>query len=109
MSGEPDARADPGSDERVLKLREGEIATRTFDDEAIVLDLRLSTYLSTNPAGTVLWRELERGATRARLIQALLEEFEVSAERAAADVDAFVNDCSQRNLLDEGAPHGGGD
>lgn len=99
MSG--DQQGAPESEERVLRLRQDGIATRKFDDEAIVLDLRVSTYLSTNPSGTVLWRELERGATRARLVEALLETFDVSEQRAAKDVDAFIHDCQSRRLLDD--------
>jgi hypothetical protein len=80
------------------------VAARGFEDETVILDLRSSTYFSTNATGTVLWRELERGTTRAQLIRALLNEFEVGEERAAADVDAFVAACRQRGLLAEDPP-----
>ena len=49
------------------------------------------------------WRELEQGTTRSRLIGALLERFEVTEDRAAADVDAFLEDCERRSLLAEEA------
>ncbi len=91
-------------DEPHLKLRIADVASRAIKDETIVLDLRSSTYLSTNPAGTVLWHELEAGTTRSRLVRALLEEFEVSEEQAAADVDAFLEDCQRRGLLEEDPP-----
>jgi hypothetical protein len=81
-----------------LELRT-DVAAREFDDGAIMLDVRSSTYLSTNPAGAVLWRELAQGTTRAQLIDALLAEFDVDAERAGADVDAFIADCGRRELL----------
>lgn len=86
-------------EEPVLRLRDRDVAARGFSDEMVVLDLRTSTYLSTNAAGTVLWRCLEQGATRTELIAALLDEFDVDAERAAGDVDAFVSECRQRGLL----------
>jgi hypothetical protein len=101
MTNEGGDRAPAGGDEPVLKLRQDDLAARGFDEETIVLDLRGSNYLSTNPAGTVLWRELEKGATRERLIQALLDEFEITEKRAAADVDAFIDDCRRRGLLSE--------
>jgi hypothetical protein len=93
-SPDPQPAAEPQ-----LKLRGGDVAARAFKDETIVLDLRSSMYLSTNPAGTVLWRRLEQGATRAELIAALLDEFEVDAGRASTDVDAFLADCRRRDLL----------
>lgn len=84
-----------------FRLRSDAVAARSFGEETIVLDLRDSLYLSANPAGTVLWRRLETGATRSELVAALLSEFEVERERAAADVDAFLTDCRRRELLDE--------
>jgi Coenzyme PQQ synthesis protein D (PqqD) len=86
--------------EPTLKLRAADLAARGFEDETIVLDLRSSTYLSTNASASVLWRELEQGATRARLIEALLEEFDVNEKRAGDDVDAFLEDCRRRDLLE---------
>lgn len=86
-----------------LQLRRQDVAARSFNDETIVLDMRSSSYLSTNSAGTVLWRELERGTTRSALIGALLEQFEVTQVQAAADVDAFLADCARRGLLAEDA------
>ena len=88
-----------GTPERRFKLRATDVAARSFKDETVVLDLRSSTYLSTNPSGTLLWRELERGTTRSALVRALLEEFEVSEQRAASDVDACLADCERRGLL----------
>jgi hypothetical protein len=67
----------------------------------VMLDLRNSTYLSTNPAGTILWEELERGSTRSRLIARLAGEFDLTAERAGADVDALLADLRRRDLLAE--------
>lgn len=66
-----------------------------------MLDLRNSMYLSTNPAGSVLWRRLEQGTSRSELVDALVAEFEIPPERAAQDVDAFLADCRQRQLLEE--------
>jgi hypothetical protein len=94
----------PAPEDPHLILRTAEVASRGLEDETIVLDLRSSTYLATNAAGTILWRELEQGTTRSRLVGALIEEFEVSVERAGADVDAFLEDCRNRGLLAEDPP-----
>lgn len=85
--------------EPTLKLRDQDVAARGLADETVVLDLRSSIYLATNAAGTVLWRRLQEGATRTQLVEALLEEFDVAPERAAADVDDFVSECRRRGLL----------
>lgn len=97
---DPDHQGDSHPEPR-LRLRETDVASRGFQDETIILDLRSSNYLTTNPAGTVLWRCLERGTTRSEMVSALLEEFEVDDERAARDVDAFLDDCRRRGLLSD--------
>ena len=98
-----------GSDEAndpVLKLREGEVVWRDFGGETVLLDLRTSRYLTTNASATLLWRRLEAGATRAQLVDALVETFAIDPDRAEEDIDGFVNDCRRRGLLDEGAGSG---
>ena len=92
-----------GAPERRLSLRTDNVAARSFDEETLALDFRNAVYLSLNSAATVLWHELERGTTRAGLIDVLLDEFDVTQERAAADVDAFLAECRRRDLIvDEG-------
>jgi hypothetical protein len=85
--------------EAVLRLRAGDVAARRFDEETVILDLRSSRYLAANPSASVLWRALEQGATRTQLVEALLREFEVTRERAEADVDNFIGDVRRRELL----------
>ena len=83
----------------MLSLRRDELAWREFDGEAVLLDLRTSTYLSTNPAATLLWRELDGGTTQSAMAAALVDAFGISLERATADVTTFIADCRDRDLL----------
>lgn len=91
----------PSRQEPSLRLRTSELASRRFEDETVVLDLKSSMYLSTNASGTVIWQALERGTTRTELIELLLREFDVERAQAEADVDAFLSECRKRNLLSE--------
>lgn len=91
----------PSLNEPLLRLRQEGFAARGIDDETVVLDLRTSTYLATNQAGTLLWRCLERGARRSDLIAAVLDEFEVDRAQAEKDVDDFIADCRRRGLVSE--------
>ena len=84
----------------MLKLRESAVAWREVDGEAMLLDLRTSTYLATNVSGAVLWRRLAEGTTRDELIQALVDGYAIGQDQAAADVDAFLADCHARELID---------
>lgn len=83
-----------------LKLRGEGLTWREIDDEVVALDAETATYLSANASGRLLWRSLSEGATRQELVSCLVDEFEIDAERAGADVDAFVGELSKRGLLE---------
>jgi hypothetical protein len=83
-----------------FRLRTGDLASRAFEDETIVLDLRSSKYMTTNASGTLLWHKLEQGTTRRELIEVLRAAFEVDLQTAERDVDAFLADCGKRGLLE---------
>ena len=46
--------------------------------------------LTLNETAAFLWQCLEQGKDRESLITALTDEYEVSREQAAADVDEFI-------------------
>jgi orotate phosphoribosyltransferase-like protein len=83
-----------------LKLRGEGLTWREIDDEVVALDVESATYLSANASGRLLWRSLSEGATRQELVSCLVDEFEIDAERAGADVDAFLAELSKRGLLE---------
>ena len=88
---------------RELRLKADALAWRHVDGEVIAVDLQSSTYLSTMGSGALLWRALAAGTTRDLLVELLAREFGIEHDRAAADVDAFVADLADRELLDEAA------
>lgn len=59
--------------------------------------LNFSGMLQLNDSGVLLWKTLEAGGDKKALVDALLEEYNVTAERAAADVDLFL-----KKLVDAG-------
>jgi hypothetical protein len=85
---------------RMLKLREAGVAWQEVDGEVVALDEREALYLAANPAGAILWRALAGGSTHDGLVNGLVEEFGIDADRASADVDAFLADLRERGLLD---------
>ncbi len=87
-----------------LRLRADALAWREVGDEVIAIDLRRSLYLSLNGSGTLLWRAMAGGSTRAGLVRLLREEFGLDEEQAAGDVDAFIVELADQDLLDEASP-----
>lgn len=56
--------------------------------------------LALNDSGALLWQSLESGADRESLAQVLLDEYEVSKERALADVDIFLDKLVKAGCLE---------
>lgn len=84
----------------MMKLRSEDLTWREIEGEAILLDLRSSTYFRTNTTGTLLLQSLVDGTTRDALIALLAAEFELDRHQAEHDVDAFLADMEARGLLD---------
>ena len=88
-------------DTPVFRLREA-VDWRDVQGDVVALDVRRAVYLATNDAGAVLWNRLAGGATKHDLVNALLDEFDVGAAAAGADVDAFLRRLEELDVLEVG-------
>ncbi len=61
----------------------------------------LTSMLTLNETGAMLWRHLEEGCNRDTLVQALLAEYDVSRAQAQEDVDEFLEKLQQIGCLEE--------
>lgn len=77
-----------------LAVRAEDLAWNEVDDQVVVLDTTTSTYHAVSGAGVALWPLLVEGTTRADLLERLTSTFDVPAERAAADLEAFLASCA---------------
>jgi Coenzyme PQQ synthesis protein D (PqqD) len=82
-----------------LRLRPEALVWREIDNELVAVDMASSTYLSANRSGALLWQMLAAGTTHAELVEQLADQFGISADRAASDVDAFLQGLDGRELL----------
>ena len=57
--------------------------------------------LRLNPSARLLWQTLEQGADEAALVKALTDKYNVSAQRAAADVKIFVEKLRALGCLED--------
>lgn len=83
----------------MLQLRAEEFAWQDLDGEIVALEPNASLYLTTNAAGALLWPLLARGTSRGELVEALVAAYGLAAADAEQDVDAFVADLRERELL----------
>ena len=72
---------------------------RKVEGEIIALDLRENEYLAVNRAGVLLWETLVVGSTKEQLAGVLETAYGLEADRAAADVDAFLAVLTEKGLL----------
>jgi hypothetical protein len=86
---------------RALRLRRERLEWRRVNGEVIAVDLDASTYLSANESAVPLWEALAKGTTRDDLIAQLVDEAEIDLDRAARDIDDFLGELADRQLLDE--------
>jgi hypothetical protein len=82
-----------------LQLRRQGVSWTDVDGEIVALDEDAAVYLAANETGGMLWRALSQGCTRDELAALLCEAYEVPAEQARADVDAFLASLRDRGLL----------
>ena len=57
--------------------------------------------VTLNESGAFLWRQLEEGATRETLADALTAEYDVSRAEALADIDAFLASLAPVGCVEE--------
>ena len=82
-----------------IRLRDGKLEWREVEGRVLALDFTESRYLLVNQTGQALWGALAAGATKEELVDGLAERHGISRERAGADVDAFLAELDERDLI----------
>lgn len=72
---------------------------RDLDGEAVLLELQTGRYYGLNETGTRMWLLLLEHGRLEPAFQALLEEYEVPAERLRGELMGFVDSLSAQRLL----------
>ena len=57
--------------------------------------------INLNESGAVLWRALSEGADEEKLVQALLDDYDITEDVAKNDVSEFIKKMREANLIDE--------
>jgi Coenzyme PQQ synthesis protein D (PqqD) len=76
-----------------------DITLREFEGEAVLLNVQTGAYFSLNKVGTHIWQLYGEGKTLAEVVEGVCERFEVTPERAEADVRTFTERLVERGLL----------
>lgn len=97
LAADPGAGHEGGS-RMSLRFR-ADVATTDTEYGTVLLDERNGAYWQLNPTGALVVRRLLAGDTFEQAAAALAEEFEVSRERALADVNALVEQLRSARLV----------
>ena len=87
-----------------MKIKEN-FVLRQLADTWVVLPLADKTIdfngmITLNESGVLLWNALEKGADVDMLVKLLTAEYDVSAQRAQADAEEFVQKLHTAGCLD---------
>lgn len=82
----------------------GELILREIAGEHILIPvgataLRIQGMISLTESGVLLWNRLQTECTEEDLVDAVLEEYDIDRETAEADVQAFLNQLRDLELL----------
>jgi hypothetical protein len=81
------------------------VKASTSADGLVLLDIDGGLVLSANIVGARIWQLVEQQHTPAEIARRLIDEYDVTEDRARLDVDAFLTDLITRGLAaQEGQP-----
>jgi len=78
-----------------------QVATRQFDEETILLDLRGGNYFGLDETAGAIWERLNRGMSPQEIADQLVGTYEVERDVLLQDIVRFVDDLLDRELVTE--------
>lgn len=89
-----------------MKLKE-EMILREVAGEIIAIPvgktaLNFNGMICLNEVSAEIWKGLQEEKSKEEILEKILQEFDVSREEAAADLEEFLQQLRQNNLLEEG-------
>lgn len=71
----------------------------TLGSESVVLELQAGTYFGVNEVGTAVWNFLQQPRQVADVIEYVVNNYEVSADRAEAEILIFLQNLADKGLV----------
>ena len=87
-----------------MKIKNDFILRKVADSYVVVpvgkMTLNFNGIINLNETGAFLFGELQKGADREELIEKLLAEYDVTPEKAANDIDIFIQKAKDADVLE---------
>jgi len=79
--------------------RNPELVASDMDGETVMMSINNGEYFGLDPVGSRIWTLIENPIRIDKLIEQLLEEFDVTKEQCEIDTLEFLNQLQDKNLL----------
>lgn len=84
--------------------RNREVVSRKIEGELIIVPIRsgvgdLNSLYTLNPVGCVLWDFMNESHTVPEMVERVCHEFEVTADQARQDIEAFLDSLMAERLV----------
>lgn len=87
-----------------MKIKEDFILRKVADSYVVVpvnnMSLDFNGIINLNETGAFLFRLLQIGANREELLSKLLDEYEVTPQKAEKDIDLFIEKVKDADILE---------
>ena len=87
------------SENTTISPTQGQISSE-LDDEAIILNLNSGIYYGLNEVGARVWELIQQPQSFRELLDALLEEYDVSIEGCKQDLTKILLDLKNAGLVE---------
>ena len=89
----------------IMKIK-GQFVSRTIADENLLIPageiaMKIKGLIAVSESGKLLFDHLVTGCSQDELVALLMSEYDVDLETARTDVESFLNQMRQLNMLEE--------
>ena len=82
-----------------IRLNTPDVIHESFDNETVIVNLRVGVYFSLNETGLPLWEEIGRGTTEEHLVATWQTKQGADEAGANAAVRAFLKELQEEQLI----------
>jgi len=77
-----------------------DVLFQELQGEAVLLNLKTGVYLGLDQLGTRIWQLLQADGALSKVVEAVLQEYDVTQERFTQDLLSLVGQMEQQGLVE---------
>ncbi len=87
-----------------MKIKDDFALRKVADSYVVVpvnsLTLDFNGVINLNETGAFLFEQLQKGIAKEELVEKMLDEYDVTREKASADIDLFINKLKDADVFE---------